>query len=60
MKKRLSLILLITLVSCSNNYQELTNDNKQYYNYQLNYYVGNINELSIILLIIGPTVVPPY
>lgn len=44
MKKRLSLILLITLVSCSNNYQELTNDNKQYYNYQLNYYVGNINE----------------
>ena len=44
MKKRLSLILLITLVSCSNNYQELTNNNKQYYNYQLNYYVGNINE----------------
>lgn len=44
MKKRLSLILLIALVSCSNNYQELTNDNKQYYNYQLNYYVGNINE----------------
>lgn len=44
MKKRLSLILLITLVSCSNNYQELTNNNEQYYNYQLNYYVGNINE----------------